>query len=542
MKPVIKCLVSVLLAATLLLPSSVNSVSARTQSDSLYDMALDLIDFQVDSGKFESREEWLEKGLAKNIENGGEWYIIALSQLDGFDLFFTEEHIENYLSENKIHSRVTRQKYALCLSSVGSTSSYISSVLDEISASDGIMSLVFGLHLLNNRYESKGCSVNDLKSAILSRVGEDGGWSLTGASISDVDVTAMTLQALSPYVNDDKAVSEAVSSALRFLSESQLDSGGFKSYGQENAESSAQVLIALSSLGIDFQTDTRFIKNGNTVLNALEGFRLPSGGFAHISDMKFSAGATAQALCALVSCVRFYEERSPLYIFDNARPEDVESAPKNDIGGDNDSLDKEEKDQRTEKKSGGYKIWASLSVVAIGMLAAVLIWILKRRNIKNFIAIAVLTLIALLVIFFTDIQSPDSYYGGQLPEKDDPIGSVTVSVRCEKVSGRSDDIPSDGVIIKETKIDIEKGESVYDILVQVAKYYSVPLDSDIGPSSAYVVGIGDLYQFDFGDLSGWVCLVNGKEISVGASEYKLKDKDVVEWHYTLNLGKDIKEK
>jgi hypothetical protein len=53
---------------------------------------------------------------------------------------------------------------------------------------------------------------------------------------------------------------------------------------------------------------------------------------------------------------------------------------------------------------------------------------------------------------------------------------------------------------------------------------------------AYISGINYIYEFDFGDLSGWTYTVNGKTPSVGASQYTLKDGDVIEWKYTLTLG------
>ena len=56
---------------------------------------------------------------------------------------------------------------------------------------------------------------------------------------------------------------------------------------------------------------------------------------------------------------------------------------------------------------------------------------------------------------------------------------------------------------------------------------------------AYISGINYLYEFDYGDLSGWIFKVNGVESSVGCSSFVLSDGDVIEWCYTLNYGKDI---
>ena len=48
-----------------------------------------------------------------------------------------------------------------------------------------------------------------------------------------------------------------------------------------------------------------------------------------------------------------------------------------------------------------------------------------------------------------------------------------------------------------------------------------------------------LYELAHGDLSGWIYRVNGESPSVGCASYTLSDGDTVEWHYTLNQGKDI---
>jgi acetyltransferase-like isoleucine patch superfamily enzyme len=79
----------------------------------------------------------------------------------------------------------------------------------------------------------------------------------------------MTLQALAPYAGEPEA-GEAVERALEFLSFRQQDDGGYASFGTKNPESAAQVLVALSSLGIDCTEDARFIKNGCTILDVAE--------------------------------------------------------------------------------------------------------------------------------------------------------------------------------------------------------------------------------------------------------------------------------
>jgi hypothetical protein len=164
-------------------------------------------------------------------------------------------------------------------------------------------------------------SDGDMLKFILDRQNEDGGWSLAGAS--DVDITAMTVQALAPYYYNNAEVHEAADRALSWLSDAQQFDGGFLSWGTSNAESAAQVMVALTMLGIDPAADERFIKDGNTVLDGILKFRMSDGGFTHTFDLdpenpfsvsgSFNDMATDQAGYALVAYWRFLNELRPLY-------------------------------------------------------------------------------------------------------------------------------------------------------------------------------------------------------------------------------------
>ena len=113
-------------------------------------------------------------------------------------------------------------------------------------------------------------------SEILSAQCPDGGWTLLGEA-SDVDMTAMALTSLSPYL-ENRDVQAAVERALTCLSRVQQDNGGFMSWGTVNSESCAQVIVALTSLGIDPAADSRFIKNGASPLDGLCAFACVGGG------------------------------------------------------------------------------------------------------------------------------------------------------------------------------------------------------------------------------------------------------------------------
>ena len=159
---------------------------------------------------------------------------------------------------------------------------------------------------------AKQVSREALVDYILSVQCLDGGWGLSG-SVSDLDVTAMILQALAPYAKEER-VSDAVQKALSYLSDAQAEDGGFVGYGVSTSETCAQVIVALTALGIDPAKDSRFIKNGKTVVDKLCSFAVDGGGFSHILDMPTADGvATEQGYYALVAYERFLTGKSSLY-------------------------------------------------------------------------------------------------------------------------------------------------------------------------------------------------------------------------------------
>lgn len=136
------------------------------------------------------------------------------------------------------------------------------------------------------------------------------------------------------------------------------------------------------------------------------------------------------------------------------------------------------------------------------------------------------------------------------PEKADEL-TCTMSVRCDTIlenvlllkEEKKELVPENGVIYAEQSVTISEGESVFDLLVREMRKNNIHLEfvKTPGYDSAYIEGIGNFYEFDCGELSGWMCKVNGRFLKTGPSNYMLKDKDKVEWVYTCNLGKDIGE-
>ena len=151
-----------------------------------------------------------------------------------------------------------------------------------------------------------------LIQVILDAQLSDGGWNLSGES-ADTDMTAMAIQALAPYYKTNETVKAAVDKALEALSALQRNDGGFGSWGTVNSESCAQVIVALTALGIDPATDSRFVKNGSTVLGALAGFYVDGGGFKHTADGERNGMATEQGYYALAAYFRFVNGQTSLY-------------------------------------------------------------------------------------------------------------------------------------------------------------------------------------------------------------------------------------
>ena len=176
-----------------------------------------------------------------------------------------------------------------------------------------------------------------------------GGWALSGTD-PDPDITFMAIQSLANYM-DQKEVKKAVDRALKIMSKKQLSTGGYNSWGTENCESTAQAIVALTALGIDIDTDSRFIKtdkkgNKNTLMDGMMQFYCKGGGFAHVNEgydggggsgTGLNAMATDQGMYALDAYYRYINGKNKLYNMTDASQTlaignnpDLEKKPNND--------------------------------------------------------------------------------------------------------------------------------------------------------------------------------------------------------------------
>jgi len=232
-----------------------------------------------------------------------------------------------------------------------------------------------------------------LVSEILGEQLMDGGWNVSKSmTTSDIDMTAMAIQALAPYYEDEK-VKAAVDKAIEYLSNSQRPDGGYSSVDGSNAESCAQVIVALTALGIDPEKDVRFVKNGNSVVDALCTFYVEGGGFKHIADGKLNGMATEQSYYALAAYARFLNGQTSLYdmtdvnVFEDGTGEDDGQKPGEDDGqkpGEDDGQkpgeDDDQKPGTGKPDTGDNTPIALLLAAAVISLGACVVLVRKKEN------------------------------------------------------------------------------------------------------------------------------------------------------------------
>lgn len=161
---------------------------------------------------------------------------------------------------------------------------------------------------------------------------------------------------------------------------------------------------------------------------------------------------------------------------------------------------------------------------------------------KSIIAlISAVCIILAAVSVYMYAKKSDTESGGEF--------SCTLSVRCDTIlrnysllnKEKKELIPSDGTIFPEQTVCFHSGESVFDVLLREMQNSKIHLEYESTPiyGSAYIEGIANIYEFDCGELSGWMYKVNGEFPNIGCSRYTLSDGDVIEWVYTCDLGADV---
>ena len=259
---------------------------------------------------------------------GGEWMVIGLARSGRPVPAGYYDNVVEYVkakadANERLHpAKVTdNARVILALTAIGKDVTNVGghNLLKGLDNMDyvqtqGINGPIFTLIALDSHnYPTMGDVTREkLIQVILDAQLPGGGWNLSGND-ADPDMTAMAIQSLAPYYKENEAVKAAVDKALDVLSELQLATGGFGSWDTENSESCAQVIVALTALGIDPAKDSRFIKNGLTILDALASYYVDGGGFRHIASGDRDGMATEQGYYALAAYYRFINGQTRLY-------------------------------------------------------------------------------------------------------------------------------------------------------------------------------------------------------------------------------------
>lgn len=285
---------------------------------------------------YEETGAYLQAQAAPSVGSiGGEWAVIGLSRaglLSAAAAQSYEQAAEDYVKQagsvRLHHAKSTENsRTILGLTAAGYDAANVAGVDLTAGLTDmaylraqGTNGPIWALIALDcHGYDIPQCADGEeqvtregLVAEILSYQCSDGGWALMGDE-SDVDMTAMALTALAPY-KDDVEVKAAVDAALAYLSDAQQDDGGFMGWGTANSESCAQVIVALTALGIDPAADSRFVKNGASPLDGLCAFACEGGGFCHSNEQAEPDGmATEQGFYALAAYDRFRQGMTSLF-------------------------------------------------------------------------------------------------------------------------------------------------------------------------------------------------------------------------------------
>lgn len=291
----------------------------------------------------------LEKVPAPTLaSSGGEWTVLGLAR-SGHAL--PEGYLEGYYAsleqvlisrQGVLHERRYTEyaRLVLALSAIGRDPAAIAGYNMLLPLADyeavmqqGLNGAIFALLALDSgSYQIPENSQADTLvtrelylESILSSQLANGGWALSG-STADPDTTALALQALAKYTNQTQ-VSAAVEKGLNCLAQAQNENGGYAAWGGESSESTAQVIVALCELGIQ-PTDSRFVKNGHSLLDALLRYYTPGQGFRHrAKDSSSSLMATEQCFYALVAAQRLELGQNSLYRMDDVAAADENSTP-----------------------------------------------------------------------------------------------------------------------------------------------------------------------------------------------------------------------
>ncbi|QVK19354.1 terpene cyclase/mutase family protein [Mycoplasmatota bacterium] len=371
MKRLVLLLIAIVLIGGMGFPSA-NSAFAKERDFDLEEVIEDLINWKKSDVGATNEENLINSTYLQFAgTTPGDWYPIGLGRYNYSDDYnaylavITDKINERYQTPYKLHKAKATEwhRISLAVTAMGGNPTaigeYNGNPIDLIAdgtynrggtaspGRQGINGWIWSLIALDSsRYEVPEDAYHtrqDFIVEILKTQLVDGGFALSG-KVSDPDITAMAMQALAPYYNSEivfsytsskikddnnqyitmeKSVKQVIDECIALLSSVQTDDGDFSSWGMQNVESTDQVLVALCSLGINPETDPRFIKNGNTLIDGIMKYRLDNGGFLHSFTYdpdnpsskpdEANTMASEQTLYSLVSLYRFSNNMRTLY-------------------------------------------------------------------------------------------------------------------------------------------------------------------------------------------------------------------------------------
>ena len=350
-------------------------------------------------------------------------------------------------------------------------------------------------------YQTSGNLRQDLIDYILDNM-TGSGWALSGTA-PDVDMTAMALQALAPY-KDQPQVSAAISQALAWLNTRTVG----------DVEGNAQVIVALSALGIDAQS---------YVEDLLTYYDAASGGFRREGIVNLMA--TEQAAYALVAYDRFINGENALYDMSDATKlvtDDVSPA----VADKTELLDAIAS-APVSKGNCTDASWNAL-VAALGRAMDV------RDNEDAAQSEVDVAAFDLRTAISTLVANPGG--GGGTPQPQQARARISVTDPNAKAGQTT-------TFFASQWIDISDNETAFSLLQKTgldlrysnhSVWAGVYVEAIKSPVSGLFFG-----EFDDGETSGWMYRVNGEFPDYSSSLFEIRDGDRVEWLYTRNLGDDI---
>ena len=567
---------------------------------------------QGGAGEDTGYSEYLKKALA-NIKktvptptigsSSGEWAVLALARGNAdvlnsyYDGYYDRvvAYVRTNISSGKLNAdkSTDNARIALALTAIGEDPTSVGghnllTALDDVTydLKQGINGPIWALIALDSKNYTSS-SRDELIEAILGNRTSDGGWALDG-TVTDVDMTAMAIQALAPYYKSNKNVQDVVDAALAWLSTKQSSDGGFSSWGNANAESCAQVIVALSALNIDADTDSRFVKNGHSALENLLTFEQADGSFLHTlpgSDKDNNQMSSEQGTYALVAYDRFKTGKNSLYnMTDAVKRADASAQEVIDMIDSIGEVNEYSYDAIAEARSAYTKL-SSADKEKV-----------KATNYKTLTAAEDAYKAILREKQSERYEKLKAHYDELLSDKTKKYGTaakkkllsvlqtaqrdMNAAVSCERVEEIFQKAMSDLDAVKPGDIEVtfrligaleatqdvdlttdsylpeyvtwvptktyalQENATVYDLFTEAMSDAGLRY---IGAESNYVstiyapscLGGYTLSEFTNGKKSGWMYTVNGTHPNQGLKNWTLNDNDVVVWHYVNDYSHEV---